>query len=72
MPIIIITIGAIIGWASSFYRTNKRAYLSINMSHYASCTIWFLVPLSTQFILTEPIKIGHNYLKIVDQGWFEK
>jgi NADH-ubiquinone oxidoreductase chain 5 len=72
IPTIIILIGVIIGWTSTIYRTNKRKYLSINFSHYASCTIWFLVPLSTQFIIMQPIKIGHKYLKLVDQAWFEK
>ena len=72
MPTIMILVGVLIGWGSSKYRTNKRRYLSINFSHFASCTIWFLVPLSTQFIIIQPIKIGHNYLKLVDQAWFEK
>lgn len=72
MPTIIILIGTLIGWRSSLYNTNKRKALSINFSHFASCTIWFLVPLSTQFIIMEPIKLRHRYLKFVDQGWFEK
>jgi hypothetical protein len=41
------------------------------MSHYASCIIWFLVPLSSQFILSKPLSIGHMYLKRVDQAWLE-
>ena len=72
IPTIIILIGVIIGWRSSIYTTNKRKYLLFNFSHYASCIIWFLVPLSTQFMIIQPIKIGHEYLKLVDQAWFEK
>jgi NADH-ubiquinone oxidoreductase chain 5 len=72
MPTLIILFGVIIGWRSSMYRTKERKYISINFSHYASCSIWFLVPLSTQFVIEQPIKIGHRYLKLVDQAWFEK
>jgi hypothetical protein len=42
-----------------------------HISHYASCIIWFLVPLSSQFILSIPIKSGHYFLKLVDQAWLE-
>jgi hypothetical protein len=49
----------------------KSKILNINISHYASCIIWFLVPLSSQFIIKIPIYTTHNYLKIVDQAWLE-
>lgn len=42
-----------------------------NINHYALCIIWFLVPLSTQFIIKYPIKTAHLYLKTIDHGWFE-
>lgn len=70
--IVLIFTGAIIGWLISLLSTNKRKLININMSHYASCIIWFLVPLSSQFILSRPIIVGHNYLKIVDQAWLER
>jgi hypothetical protein len=41
------------------------------INHYASCTIWFLVPLSSQFIMKLPIYMSHNYLKLTDQSWLE-
>lgn len=72
LPTIIIITGVIIGWTSSKYRTKKRAWLYINFPHYASCSIWFLVPISTQIIIKGPIKIRHRYLKLVDQAWLEK
>lgn len=70
--IVLIFIGAILGWLISLLSTNKRKLININISHYASCIIWFLVPLSSQFILSRPIIVGHNYLKIVDQAWLER
>jgi hypothetical protein len=70
--IVLIFAGALLGWLISLLSTNKRKLININISHYASCIIWFLVPLSSQFILSRPIIIGHNYLKIVDQAWLER
>lgn len=70
--IVLIFTGAILGWLISLLSTNKRKLININISHYASCIIWFLVPLSSQFILSRPIIVGHNYLKIVDQAWLER
>jgi len=69
--IILIFSGALLGWATSLISTNKSKLININISHYASCIIWFLVPLSSQFILSKPILLGHYYLKIVDQAWLE-
>jgi hypothetical protein len=45
--------------------------MKVHISHYASCIIWFLVPLSSQFILSAPIITGHQLLKSVDQAWLE-
>lgn len=69
--IILILRGALLGWATSIISTNKRKLINVNISHYASCIIWFLVPLSSQFVLSKPIILGHYYLKIVDQAWLE-
>ena len=69
--IVLITLGAVLGWATTFLRRNKRKLININISHYASCIMWFLVPLSSQFILSKPLSIGHVYLKRVDQAWLE-
>ena len=69
--LLLVTIGALIGWISSKSSINRRKIITYHMSHYASCIIWFLVPLSTQSILSLPIKIGHHLLKSVDQAWLE-
>jgi hypothetical protein len=42
------------------------------MLHFGSSFIWFIVPLSTQFIFKAPILIAHNTLKNLDQGWTEQ
>lgn len=68
---ILITRGAIIGWLVSGISIKERKIINIHISHYASCIIWFLVPLSSQFILSIPLKSGHYYLKLVDQAWLE-
>lgn len=69
--LILVIIGALIGWASSNSTTNTRKIITTHISHYASCIIWFLVPLSSQFVLSAPLKIGHQLLKSVDQTWLE-
>lgn len=68
---ILILSGALLGWVTSIISTNKRKLINVNISHYASCIIWFLVPLSSQFVLSKPMILGHYYLKIVDQAWLE-
>jgi hypothetical protein len=42
-----------------------------SINHYAICIIWFLVPLSTQFIIKFPMWLAHTNLKSIDQGWIE-
>lgn len=63
--------GAILGWIVSKTSRNKRKIIDLNITHFASCIIWFLVPLSTQYILSLTIKSGHQLLKFVDQTWLE-
>ncbi len=69
--LVIIITGALLGWTVSNASTNRRKMITNHISHYASCIIWFLVPLSSQFILSIPIKSGHYFLKLVDQAWLE-
>lgn len=69
--LILVITGAILGWTVSKTSRNKRKIIDINMAHYASCIMWFLVPLSSQFVLSLTIKSGHQLLKFVDQAWLE-
>lgn len=71
-PLIIITTGLLIAW---IINTNLTIHTSERIKsiivHYASCIIWNLVPLSTQFIIKLPLISAHQYIKNIDQGWFE-
>jgi len=70
IPTSIIFLGVILGYfISASNSTPFSKYKNIN--HYALCTIWFLVPLSTQFIIKYPILVAHENLKSIDQGWLE-
>lgn len=72
IPIIYILIGFILGYVYSTLKLHYQSPLSsLNIIHGASCTIWFLTPLSTQFMLKTPLKIAHSSLKSIDQGWTE-
>jgi hypothetical protein len=51
--------------------SKKRYIINTQFNHYASCIIWFLVPLSTQFLIKIPIYSRHIVLKLVDQSWLE-
>jgi hypothetical protein len=69
-PTILIFTGIILSYLIS-KRNKIITSISNNINHYASCIIWFLVPLSTQFLLIYPSKFAHLNLKIIDQGWIE-
>lgn len=71
IPIFIVIIGLLTSW---ILITNTRTNIvnkNINIIHYSSCIIWNLVPLSTQFIIKLPLWTSHQYIKIIDNGWFE-
>jgi len=63
-PLIIVFLGLVIGWliTSKKSQTLARA-TNFSISHWASCTIWFLTPLSSQFIIKAPIWASHNLIK---------
>lgn len=70
LPTCFMLTGLYIGFSIS--SINKYIFtIKNNINHYASCIIWFLVPLSTQFIIKYPILFAHINLKIIDQGWIE-
>jgi NADH-ubiquinone oxidoreductase chain 5 len=64
-PIVFTSIGILIGWAIS------KSGIPSNNLHFISCIIWFLVPLSTQFVIKPIIIISKKYLETVDQSWLE-
>jgi len=70
LPTCFMLTGLYVGFSIS--SINKYIFtIKNNINHYASCIIWFLVPLSTQFIIKYPILFAHINLKIIDQGWIE-
>jgi len=72
IPIILITTGLIIAWIiNTNHNTNTSHRIKLAITHYASCIIWFLVPLSSQFIIKAPLYTAHHYIKTMDQGWLE-
>lgn len=72
LPLILVAIGASIAWLISTTRQkNQSLLIHSQINHYASCIIWFLVPLSSQFIIKLPMYMSHNYLKLADQSWLE-
>jgi len=71
-PVCIVFLGAVIAFfLTSSLNLNTAQSIKLSILHYASCIIWFLVPLSTQLIMRIPLKFSHNYIKLIDQGWIE-
>lgn len=72
IPLIIVLIGLLTALIiNTNISKNKATRIKINLIHYASCMMWNLVPLSTQFIIKAPLMTAHQYIKNIDQGWFE-
>lgn len=71
-PLTMVIIGVILAfYITSMLKTSKANSLQNTLNHYSLCSIWFLVPLSSQFILKFPIEVAHLRIKYVDQGWLE-
>nr|QGZ10044.1 NADH dehydrogenase subunit 5 [Eisenia spelaea] len=72
LPLALVFVGALVAWQmSSSVQETAALPLILPMTHYASCMMWFLVPLSSQFMLKLPMYISLNYLKQTDQSWLE-
>ena len=72
LPLILVIIGAFIAfYISSNLQTSSSILINWVTTHYASCLIWFLVPLSSQFIIKWPLYSAHFRIKHIDQGWLE-
>nr|BDQ43844.1 NADH dehydrogenase subunit 5 [Duplodicodrilus schmardae] len=71
-PMIMVIMGLVVAWYTNTQQLkNSSLMMAVPMTHYASCLMWFLVPLSSQFTMKEPMSISHNYLKSLDQSWLE-
>ena len=73
LPLVLVLIGAYIGYMITITLKNSHSSLiRWDINHTASCIIWFLVPLSSQFIIKYPLNMAHLILKSVDHGWLEQ
>lgn len=71
-PLIIIILGFILAWHINTNTSINNSHMSeISILHAASCIIWYLVPISSQFIIKYPLISAHHFIKSIDQGWFE-
>lgn len=73
-PLIIVSMGLITAWWALTLKaesSNNCELFILPIHHYASCTIWYLVPMSSQLILNWPLSLATQYLKSIDQGWTE-
>lgn len=73
IPIIAAILGLILIIIFSFSQptTIKRSFIIIPLLNYRNCIIWFITPLSSQFMIKQPLLISHIFLKTRDQGWNE-
>nr|WCS91610.1 NADH dehydrogenase subunit 5 [Eisenia nordenskioldi pallida] len=72
MPLLLVTLGASMAWfISTSNQKSESSLMSYATLHFASCMMWFLTPLSSQFTLKFPMYMSHNYLKLLDQAWLE-
>jgi len=72
LTLLVTVTGAAIFWQNTKILTiNDSPLISITNFNAASCTIWFLTPLSSQFIIKSPLQTGALILKTLDQGWEE-
>lgn len=70
VPLYLITTGLLVRLLIS----NPKAISipeKLHLLNYASCLIWFLVPLSSQPVLGKPILAGRSILKLSDNAWLE-
>ena len=71
IPLVITIRGGLIGVIINVgFNTNTTMLLNIPLVHDSFSSIWFLRPLSTQFILMF-LNPAYYYLYIIDHGWVE-
>nr|BDQ43636.1 NADH dehydrogenase subunit 5 [Amynthas divergens] len=72
MPMIMVMLGLMVAWYTNTQQLKHAPMMMlVPLTHHASCLMWFLVPLSSQFTMKMPMNISHNYLKSLDQSWLE-
>lgn len=72
MPLIIVFFGMLMGiYCTTKLHANQSSLKNWILTHHSICSIWFLVPLSSQFMLKWPMYVAHFNMKFIDQGWLE-
>uniref|UniRef100_UPI0031F3A5E4 NADH dehydrogenase subunit 5 n=1 Tax=Loimia medusa TaxID=167822 RepID=UPI0031F3A5E4 len=55
----------------SSFSSSSPMWIKFKILHEASCSMWFLAPLSTQNMLKTPYSLALYFQKILDNGWTE-
>jgi NADH-ubiquinone oxidoreductase chain 5 len=66
-PLLIISLGIL----SRYIIGCQKFAIFHQKLHFISCLIWFITPLSSQFILKQPLILAKNSLSVIDQSWLE-
>nr|YP_001994399.1 NADH dehydrogenase subunit 5 [Terebellides stroemii]ABW76479.1 NADH dehydrogenase subunit 5 [Terebellides stroemii] len=69
LPLLVTIIGALLSML--FFSSFSPTLINMNLSHNASCSMWFLVPLSSQAPMSSFLPLAHNFQKLLDHGWVE-
>lgn len=69
LPLIVTILGAFL----AYFITSKLNSLIIikPITHWFFSSIWFLQPITSQKIISHPLKFSHITLKTIDRGWLE-
>ena len=69
LAFVVTLLGGFIMWGAVLIL--KRLTYNMKVIHDSRAYIWFIVPMSTQIMMSEPFKIGKINLRVIDQGWVE-
>lgn len=69
LAFVVTLLGGFIMWGAVLIL--KRLTHNMKVIHDSRAYIWFIVPMSTQIMMSEPFKIGKINLRVIDQGWVE-
>lgn len=72
ITLFVTVVGGALSWCFSTQLLRRVSFLKENvLLNFSLCLMWFLTPLSSQKILINSFWLGHNYYKVLDQGWEE-
>ena len=72
LTIFVTVLGVFLAWSYGSSTNSSFSWLLFSPTlNWASCTIWFLAPVSSQGLLKTPYYFAHIFSKSVDAGWVE-